>query len=56
MAFSDRLYISGVQTRKPENEGEWARKLLDILLSDSENDEEVATNDYSVMKKGAMRK
>ena len=41
MSFSDKLYISGIQIKKPENEDEWTRKLLGILLSDPRGDREI---------------
>jgi len=43
MTFSDKLHISEVQIKEPEDESEWIRKFSEILLSGLVCDEE--TND-----------
>ena len=54
MSFSDKLCISGIQMKKPENEGEWARRVLDILLSDPRGNEKINLNNNQEDRKGNM--
>lgn len=52
MSFSDTLHISRVQIRAPEDEDEWAKKLLNILLSDFKGDGEILPYDNPGNRKG----
>ena len=54
MSFSDGLYISGIQMKKPENEGEWTRKILDILLFDPKGNGKINFNNNREDREGNM--
>ena len=54
MSFSDKLYISGIQMRRPEHEEEWRRKVLDILLSDFGGTGKINLNNNPEDREGNM--